>query len=340
MTTSTNSKRATLSDVAKLAKVSRSAAGMVLNGGSTGIRVADATRKRILEAAKKINYQPNMAARMLAGSSSGLIGVLIDTYSHFRSAEILRCLEQEANKLGYGLLISSTHNNINTMQATCRTLEKHGVSKIICVAHDYPGKEKEVEKAFADKNNIVFLEKPFWDTKNYVATSRVTGLKRLIGELYKNKKTRLALVHGDLKWQSERNLLSDYKYALNECGLEYDPQFVIPHTQTTQDVNIRSEILLDKLLRLKNVDAVFIDDAPNALALQGKLQNKGYKVPEDMIITGGDNDPFFSYLTPRIPTLRPQYHLIAKTLLNRLLEPNKILQPVTIESEYIIEAQK
>ncbi|NLF83627.1 MAG: LacI family transcriptional regulator, partial [Candidatus Gastranaerophilales bacterium] len=152
-------------------------------------------------------------------------------------------------------------------------------------------------------------------------------------------KRRLALVHGNLKWQSERSLLSDYKCALDECGLEYDPQFVISHTQTTRDIDIRSEFLLEKLLLLKNVDAVFIDDAPNALTLQGRLQSRGYKIPEDIIITGGDNDPFFSYLTPKIPTLRPQYHLIAKTLLNKLLEPNRNVQPVVIESEYVIEAQ-
>lgn len=339
MNTSANKKRATLSDVAKVAKVSRAAAGMVLNGGSAGIRVADVTRERILDAAQKLNYQPNMAARILAGSSSALIGVLIDAYSHFRSAEILRCLEEEANSLGYGLLVSSTHNDISTMKTTCCTLEKYGVSKIVCIAHDYPGKEQEVEKAFADKGNIVFLEKPFWDTGNYVATSRVAGLKNLIANLYRKNKRRLALVHGNLKWQSERSLLSDYKCALDECGLEYDPQFVISHTQTTRDIDIRSEFLLEKLLLLKNVDAVFIDDAPNALTLQGRLQSRGYKIPEDIIITGGDNDPFFSYLTPKIPTLRPQYHLIAKTLLNKLLEPNRNLQPVVIESEYVIEAQ-
>ena len=51
-----------LSDVAKLAKVSSSAAGKVLNGGSDQIRVGAEARKRILEAAKQLDYRPNMAA--------------------------------------------------------------------------------------------------------------------------------------------------------------------------------------------------------------------------------------------------------------------------------------
>ena len=72
-------RKVTLSEVAKLAGVSLGAASKVLNGGTSKIGVGAEARKRILDAARKLNYQPNMAASILAGGSSKLIGVLIDS---------------------------------------------------------------------------------------------------------------------------------------------------------------------------------------------------------------------------------------------------------------------
>ena len=71
-----------LADVARLAEVSISAAGKILNGGSDRIRVGAEARKRILEAARQLNYHPNMAASILAGGSSRLIGVFVDSFAH------------------------------------------------------------------------------------------------------------------------------------------------------------------------------------------------------------------------------------------------------------------
>ena len=62
--------KARLSDIAKLAGVSKAAAGKVLNGGRSQIRVSEETRQRILAAAKQLHYQPNMAASILAGKGT------------------------------------------------------------------------------------------------------------------------------------------------------------------------------------------------------------------------------------------------------------------------------
>ena len=82
---------ATLTDVANLAKVSSSAAGKVLNGGSDQIRVGTEARKRILQAARQLNYRTNMAASILAGGRSKLIGVFVDSGAAYR---ILRLLQE------------------------------------------------------------------------------------------------------------------------------------------------------------------------------------------------------------------------------------------------------
>jgi LacI family transcriptional regulator len=65
----------TLSDVARLAGVSKVIASTVVNGARTSARVSDATRERVLAAAKELRYHPNAAARSLTRPGMNMLGV-------------------------------------------------------------------------------------------------------------------------------------------------------------------------------------------------------------------------------------------------------------------------
>jgi LacI family transcriptional regulator len=70
---------ATLADVGRAAGVSAMAASAVLNGARTSSRIAAATRKRILAAAARLHYRPNVAARALAKRRIRTIGMVAVT---------------------------------------------------------------------------------------------------------------------------------------------------------------------------------------------------------------------------------------------------------------------
>ena len=61
-------------DVALRAGVSRSTVSVVLNGHREPV-IAEATRERVLQAARDLNYRPNQLARALITGSSHLIGL-------------------------------------------------------------------------------------------------------------------------------------------------------------------------------------------------------------------------------------------------------------------------
>ncbi|MEK3724342.1 LacI family DNA-binding transcriptional regulator [Paenibacillus sp. FSL H8-0034] len=54
-----------IKDIAKLAQVSQGTASLVLNGKGNALRISAATQQRILEAARTLNYSPNISARRL-----------------------------------------------------------------------------------------------------------------------------------------------------------------------------------------------------------------------------------------------------------------------------------
>lgn len=69
-------KRPTLKDIAKEVGVSVATVSYVLNG-NTKQSISEETRDKIIQAANRLNYVPNLAARSLVKRKSGLVGVLI-----------------------------------------------------------------------------------------------------------------------------------------------------------------------------------------------------------------------------------------------------------------------
>jgi LacI family transcriptional regulator len=67
---------ATLADVGREAGVSAMAVSKVLNGAKSSTRISDETRERILDAATRLHYRPNAAARALADRRMNTIGLV------------------------------------------------------------------------------------------------------------------------------------------------------------------------------------------------------------------------------------------------------------------------
>jgi LacI family transcriptional regulator len=103
-------KRASIKDIARIAEVSVATVSYVLNK-KEGSRISEATKKKIFEVAKNINYTPNKIAKSLKMSKSKLIGLIVADISNDFYSNIARSIEDEAMKLGYTLLIGSCDEN-------------------------------------------------------------------------------------------------------------------------------------------------------------------------------------------------------------------------------------
>ena len=82
----TTKRRVVMADVAKASAVSLQTVSRVLNG-SAGVQAAK--KARVLKAVQELGYHPNLAARTLASSRSGVIGILIAGHPHFGMVDTL-----------------------------------------------------------------------------------------------------------------------------------------------------------------------------------------------------------------------------------------------------------
>jgi len=93
-------------DIARETGVSQravaSVVGRIENGH--GVRVSEATRQRILEVAKKLNYRPQRQAQLLRGIRSGMIGMIQGITLHQHGVERAYHASAAIRSSDYGLL--------------------------------------------------------------------------------------------------------------------------------------------------------------------------------------------------------------------------------------------
>jgi LacI family transcriptional regulator len=325
-------KRVTLSDVAKLAGVSRGAAGKVINGCDGNISVSDNTCRRVREAARILNYRNNMAAAMLAGRSSSLIGVMTDTQTHFRSRQLLQEIEKSTSRHNFRLLVGFTHDNMKSMRDNYEAMHSYGVCGIICLAHDYPQFCEETAELFRDSSDVVFMGQPHFETGAWVNMDVQEALTELIAELKRDGRQRIGLVHSNLFFLHQSRLLESYRGALEANNIPFRPELLGCLSDTSSTLE-RCMVLIRDFIEKERPDAIFIDDAQFAVCIQSHLQSSGWRIPEELVICGGNNDPLFTYVTPAIRSLNPHFELVAEEFV-RIIRENKFHENKTIHATY------
>src|SRR5260370_40267687 len=95
----------TLRDVARAAGASTASASRALTGEGS---VTTGLRSRILAAASRLGYVPNLAARTLATRRSGLIGIIVRNVADPLIAGILTACERRLADFGYGIMLITT----------------------------------------------------------------------------------------------------------------------------------------------------------------------------------------------------------------------------------------
>jgi LacI family transcriptional regulator len=120
--------RATIEDVARAAGVAVSTVSRVLNNSDYA---SATTRKRVLEAARRLNYVANPTARGLRRAETMTIGLLISDLTNPVFMEYIRGAEHEAQAHGYELLIADGQDSPDLQARMLQNLYERRVDGLL-----------------------------------------------------------------------------------------------------------------------------------------------------------------------------------------------------------------
>ena len=301
---SVSGRPARLVDVARAVGVSRTTVGRVLLGsGKKNVRVGTKTMQAVRRAAKKLDYQPNAAARQLAGKRSGVIGVVIDSCVGEIQFNRLSILERQAAGEGFRFMLGQSHDEPERIQAYVQDFASRGVDGVICISHEYPGSAGRVASMLSELPNVVFIGRPALAGATYVEVDTADGVGQSVRYLLSRGRSRIGLMLSNTAYGSMVRRKQGYVQELRAHGAQVNENLVWSANQDSQPTDGAMQRAIDALVVGQKADAIQASNDAWAILLVKRLKQRGYRVPDDVAVVGCDNIEMSLLCEPELTTI-------------------------------------
>lgn len=297
--------RATCGEVALRAGVSRTTVSFVLNDlRNKGI--SETTRQKVLDAASDLGYQPNAAARTLAGGSTGTIAVVIASADHLLYdaylPRLLCTINDRCHRQGYKVLLESADEQLKRPGAFMDLVRSKSIDGLIVanmrtVDGQYVRKLSEQGFPIVVPGNGI---EPFYSrcASNSDEKSAYVATRHLV-DLGHRRIAHIGFTSNVFDVVIQRR--AGYEAALMEGGIVPDPKLIAY-------ANISAEsgyLAMKKLLkRTRDITALFAGNDTVAFGAMRALDEAGLRIPDDVAVVGYDDVPLAAYVNPPLTTLR------------------------------------
>jgi len=320
--------RMNLEQVARRAKVSTATVSRVLNNASV---VKASTRARVEKAIEELRYHPNLHARNLAGGKSRTIGVIASNMENPFFFDIYKTVESGAHARGYEVVVANTDYRSEQLVASIRLMIGRRVAGLAAIVSEMdPALIKELTES---RIPVVFYD---------VGTPRpnITNIR--------------------VNYRRGIEKVIDYLHSLGHRRLGF-----IGHHAMLAPINERMKAVLDAVARTPGLEVRSAADAdtleggrqatrallatgyePSALicvndvtavgALR-ELRERGFRVPQDVSVTGFDNVKLSEFCYPALTTVHIPRERIGQIICDCLIPA--LDPPTTPEHEIVIDPE-
>jgi len=202
----------TIKDVAREAKVSVATVSRVLNESGP---VSEETRLLIREVAGRMHYVPHSGARSLITSKTETIGVLLpDLYGEFFS-EVIRGMDDTAQKKGFHLLISRAYADRHGIETAMRAMRGR-VDGVVAMSPDLD--EESLRNLPSTIPVVLMCSVPRGNEIDSLTIQNCRGAKEMVAHLTSLGHRRIAIIKGAARNYDAAERLRGYRMALPTPG--------------------------------------------------------------------------------------------------------------------------
>ena len=309
-------KRVSSVQVARVAGVSQAAVSRVFTAGAS---VSDEMRTRVLSAARKLGYRPNVLARSLTRRSTNIIGIVMFRFTNPFYARLLKEFSHKLQALNYWTLLLNSEGD-EDVEVALPTALQYQVDGIIITSTILSSTLAE-ECARAGTPVVLFNRYSIDTNVNAVCCDSVGAGRMVADALVDAGHTRYAFIAGEENTSTSRDRERGFVERLRERG----------HELALRDVgNFRYEDGYTAAQRLLNrpdrPDAIFCASDLMAMAVFDVATGEmGIRVPDELSIIGFDDISMARWPKYQLTTVRqPLDRMVDATvevLMNAIKDP-------------------
>jgi LacI family transcriptional regulator len=321
-------------EVAKLAGVSTATVSRVLSG-SGGVRKELA--RRVRNAAQKLGYQPNPAARSLRVQSTRTIGMVFPDIENSYYASVISGAEEVLQSAGYSMLLANYGEDPKREHTQLTTLRAEHVAGILFAASCNPSAEYE----FVLNAGIALVAVsriPDGLNVDLATVSNQEGARQAIEHLINLGHRRIGFIDGPVSLSTTRERQAGYVRALHDAGLSVSRDLIVYADFFHRAAGFEA---VSKLLNLpKKPTAILVVSNNMVFGALEALHAYGIEIPKQMAVVGFGDTPSAVLLRPPLTVVAQPAREIgaagARLLLERLQDPDRPRRSIVLDTRLIV----
>jgi LacI family transcriptional regulator len=329
-----------MTDVARRAGVSQTTASFVINNRQAELRISEATRKRVLEAARDLNYRRNELARAVGSGKNFVIGFAKEQGIAELEWRILEGVLKAAYDAGYMLKVLLRDYQDTDYASLARQCVEQRLAGLVCRTFSHA----QVTEALRQELDHARIPIAFVDDKlelpgtTCVSSDDEMGCRQLVEHIVALGHTRIALLAGDTIHPQSVMRTTTILNLLSGCGIDVRPDWL---TECGWSLERAAAITHDLFRNLgEHPTALLCDGDEIAAVAIHVIVQCGLRIPADVSVVGFGDFKFAKLLSPPLTTISQPFEEIGskatQILLARLDEgsdatvPPQVLLPTKL----------
>ncbi len=316
----------TLSDIAKSLNVSVVTVSKALRNKG---KISAATRKRVLQRAKQLNYQTNWVARSLVTRKTYTIGLLLPDFTHPFFAEIAKAVAEALRPNGYHQIISYFEEDPALERQEAESLVARQVDGLIVAsaqAREGAGLFDNIRKRGVP---LVFIDRQVAGARgSFVGVDNEAIGRLATNHLVEQGCRRIAHLRGPVLGIAIARL-KGYRSAMERHRLSVPPSFVVEaRYEDSSGYNAMLHLLQVKPLP----DGIFCYNDPVAIGAMKAILEAGLNIPNDIAVVGAGNVRYSDLLSVPLTTVDQGTREIGKQAAELLLNQISSKSPAKMQT--------
>ena len=306
MTDTASHRRPTIMEVARLAEVSHQTVSRYFRAPD-GLKPA--TKARVQAAVEQLNYRPNLVARSMRTRQTGRLAVVVPTLA-YSPARMLAGASAAAHGAGYAVEVLALEGGAAERTERVAELADSGqVDGIVSFAPVLASLDLQ-----ASSGTLIVASADFDDEMRGIGElADASALIEVIQGLADLGHRRFLHVTGDLQFASARARRDIYLETLERLGLE---SFGVVEGDWSAEAGMAS------VQALPDRDGPTAVVAANDLVAGGVIRaalDRGLRVPDDLSVSGWDDQPLGRLLSPALTTVEIDLERLGSRAMTRLI---------------------
>lgn len=279
-------KYASSTDVARLAGVSQSAVSRTYKPGAS---VSEETRRKVLEAAKKLHYRPSMIPRIMLTHRSNLVAIVIGGMYNPFYATVLERFTVKLQETGHQVLLVHVESG-HSLDAVIPRLASYRVDAIVsALAILSPESADDLARL---KIPVVSFNTPVkneWVSS--VSCDNAGGARQIADLFLDHGARRFGYIGGPSDSPANQERFAGFRERLTERGIS---EIAVVEADFRYEGGFQGAV--DMFSKPNSPDAIFCANDLVAIGAIDALRKKiGLRVPEDVLVAGFDDIPEASW---------------------------------------------